>query len=191
MKPSVKEVIVVEGRYDKNALLQVVDATVVTTEGFGVCNDREKLALLRRLGEKQGLILLTDPDGAGFVIRNFLKGAIPPHQLKQAYVPDVTGKEKRKKTGGKEGKLGVEGMTPEVLLGALRRCGATFLGEAEPLRQTEITRGELMDKGLIGPGSAAKRAETLKKLGLPERMTTGAMLQAMQLLLTREEFEAL
>ena len=191
MKPRIKEVIVVEGRYDKNALLQVVDATVVTTEGFGVFNDREKLALLRRLGEKQGLILLTDPDGAGFVIRNFLKGAIPPHQLKQAYVPDVTGKEKRKKTGGKEGKLGVEGMTPEVLLGALRRCGATFLGEAEPLRQTEITRGELMDKGLIGPGSAAKRAEILKKLSLPERMTTGAMLQAMQLLLTREEFEAL
>ena len=191
MKPSVKEVIVVEGRYDKNALLQVVDATVVTTEGFGVFNDREKLALLRRLGEKQGLILLTDPDGAGFVIRNFLKGAIPPHQLKQAYVPDVMGKEKRKKTGGKEGKLGVEGMTPEVLLAALRRCGATFLGEDAPREQTEITRGELMDKGLIGPGSAAKRAETLQKLGLPERMTTGAMLQAMQLLLTREEFEAL
>lgn len=191
MKPSVKEVIVVEGRYDKNALLQVVDATVVTTEGFGVFNDREKLALLRRLGEKQGLILLTDPDGAGFVIRNFLKGAIPPHQLKQAYVPDVMGKEKRKKTGGKEGKLGVEGMTPEVLLAALRRCGATFLGEDAPRQQTEITRGELLDKGLIGPGSAAKRAEILKKLGLPERMTTGAMLQAMQLLLTREEFEAL
>lgn len=190
MKPRVKEVIVVEGRYDKNALLQVVDATVVTTEGFGVFNDKEKLALLRRLGEKQGLILLTDPDGAGFVIRNFLKGAIPPQQIKQAYVPDVMGKEKRKKTGGKEGKLGVEGMTPEVLLSALRRCGATFLGEAAP-QKTEITRADLLDKGLMGPGSAAKRAETLQKLGLPERMTTGAMLQAMQLLLTREEFEAL
>ena len=191
MKPSVKEVIVVEGRYDKNALLQVVDATVVTTEGFAVFNDREKLALLRRLGEKQGLILLTDPDGAGFVIRNFLKGALPPEQLKQAYVPDVMGKEKRKKTGGREGKLGVEGMTPEVLLSALRRGGATFLGEAEPRQQTEITRADLLDKGLMGPGSAEKRAQVLRRLGLPERMTTGAMLQAMQLLLTREEFEAL
>lgn len=191
MKPRIKEVIVVEGRYDKNALLQVVDATVVTTEGFAVCNDREKLALLRRLGEKQGLILLTDPDGAGFVIRNFLKGAIPPHQLKQAYVPDVMGKEKRKKTGGKEGKLGVEGMTPEVLLAALRRCGATFLGEDAPRQQTEITRADLLDKGLIGPGSTEKRAQVLRRLGLPERMTTGAMLQAMQLLLTREEFDAL
>ncbi|MBQ6249187.1 MAG: DUF4093 domain-containing protein [Oscillospiraceae bacterium] len=191
MKPSVKEVIVVEGRYDKNALLQVVDATVVTTEGFGVFNDREKLALLRRLGEKQGLILLTDPDGAGFVIRNFLKGALPPGQLKQAYVPDVMGKEKRKKTGGREGTLGVEGMTPEVLLSALRRGGATFLGEAEPRQQTEITRADLLDKGLIGPGSTEKRAQVLRRLGLPERMTTGAMLQAMQLLLTREEFDAL
>ena len=191
MKPSVKEVIVVEGRYDKNALLQVVDATVVTTEGFGVFNDREKLALLRRLGEKQGLILLTDPDGAGFVIRNFLKGALPPRQLKHAYVPDVMGKEKRKKTGGREGKLGVEGMTPDVLLSALRRGGATFLGEAEPRQQTEITRGDLLDKGLMGPGSTEKRAQVLRRLGLPERMTTGAMLQAMQLLLTREEFEAL
>lgn len=191
MKPRIKEVIVVEGRYDKNALLQVVDATVVTTEGFGVFNDREKLALLRRLGEKQGLILLTDPDGAGFVIRNFLKGALPPGQLKQAYVPDVMGKEKRKKTGGREGKLGVEGMTPEVLLSALRRGGATFLGEAEPRQQTEITRADLLDKGLIGPGSTEKRAQVLRRLGLPERMTTGAMLQAMQLLLTREEFDAL
>ena len=191
MKPRIKEVIVVEGRYDKNALLQVVDATVVTTEGFGVFNDREKLALLRRLGEKQGLILLTDPDGAGFVIRNFLKGALPPGQLKQAYVPDVMGKEKRKKTGGREGKLGVEGMTPEVLLSALRRGGATFLGEAEPRQQTEITRADLLDKGLIGPGSTEKRAQVLRRLGLPERMTTGAMLQAMQLHLTREEFDAL
>lgn len=191
MKPKIKEVIVVEGRYDKNALLQVVDATVVTTEGFGVFNDDEKLTLLRRLGERQGLILLTDPDGAGFVIRNYLKGALPKEQIKQAYVPDVPGREKRKKTGGKEGKLGVEGMSPEVLLTALRHSGATFLGEDAPRRQTEITRADLLDKGLMGPGSAARRAEALRRLGLPERMTTGAMAEAMALLLTREEFEAL
>ena len=112
MKPKIKEVIVVEGRYDKNALLQVVDATVITTEGFGVFNDKEKVDYLRRLAEKQGVLLLTDPDGAGFVIRNYLKGALPPETIKQAYVPDIFGKERRKKKGGKEGKLGVEGMSP-------------------------------------------------------------------------------
>ena len=132
MKPRIKEVIVVEGRYDRNALAQVVDATVVETGGFSVFNNREKLAFLRRLAEKRGLILLTDPDGAGFVIRNHLKGAIPRQLLKQAYVPDIVGKERRKRHPGKEGKLGVEGMRPEVLLEALRRCGATLEGEDAP-----------------------------------------------------------
>ena len=104
----VREVVVVEGRYDKNALKQAVEATVVETGGFGVFNDKERLALLRRLAEERGLILLTDSDGAGFVIRNFLKGAIPKERLKQAYIPDVYGKERRKSAPGKEGKLGVE-----------------------------------------------------------------------------------
>ncbi len=126
MKPRIREVIVVEGRYDRNTLLQAVDAAVVETGGFAVFNDREKTAYLRRLAEKRGLILLTDPDGAGFVIRNRLKGVIPPDRLKQAYIPDIYGKERRKKKGGKEGKLGVEGMPPQVLLEALRRAGATF-----------------------------------------------------------------
>ena len=125
----VKEVIVVEGRYDKNALSQVVDATVITLGGFSVFNDKEKLAFLRRLAEKQGLIVLTDSDGAGFVIRNYLKGALPKELVKQAYIPDIYGKERRKRTPGKEGKLGVEGMKPDVLLAALARAGATFLDE--------------------------------------------------------------
>ena len=115
MKPRIKEVIVVEGRYDRNTLAQVVDATVVETGGFSVFNNREKLAFLRRLAEKRGLILLTDPDGAGFVIRNYLKGAIPRQRVKQAYIPDVAGKERRKRRPGKEGKLGVEGMRPAAL----------------------------------------------------------------------------
>ena len=126
MKPRVREVIVVEGRYDKNTLLQAVDAVVVETGGFAVFRNGEKAAYLRRLAEKRGVILLTDPDGAGFVIRNHLKGILPPEQVKQAYVPDVYGKERRKKKGGKEGKLGVEGMPPQVLIEALRRAGATF-----------------------------------------------------------------
>ena len=131
-KPRIEEVIVVEGRYDRNMLLQVVDATVVETGGFSVFNDREKLDFLRRLVRKRGLILLTDPDGAGFVIRNYLKGALPRDRVKQAYVPDISGKERRKRKAGKEGKLGVEGMTPQVLLDSLRRSGATFSDGAPP-----------------------------------------------------------
>ena len=124
----IREAIVVEGRYDKNTLSQMVDTVIVETSGFGIFKDKERLALLRRLAEKRGLIVLTDPDGAGFVIRSHLKGSIPPEQVKHAYVPDVYGKERRKRRGGKEGKLGVEGMRPEVLEAALRRAGATFLG---------------------------------------------------------------
>lgn len=125
----IREVIVVEGRYDKNTLSQIVDATVVTLGGFAVFNDREKVAFLRRLAEERGLIVLTDSDGAGFVIRNYLKGALPRDKVKQAYIPDIRGKEKRKRTPGKEGKLGVEGMKPDVILEALRRAGVTFLDE--------------------------------------------------------------
>lgn len=185
----IREVIVVEGRYDKNALKQVVDAVVVETKGFGVFNDRERLALLRRLAAERGLILLTDSDGAGFVIRNFLKGAIPKSQLKQAYIPDVPGKERRKAAPGREGKLGVEGMPPRVLLEALERAGATFEdGGPVPDRQS-VTKADFYDLGLTGgPDSAAKRAALLKKLGLPERMTANALLEAVNLLYGREEF---
>ena len=123
----IAEVIVVEGKYDKNALSQVVDASIVTLEGFAAFHDKEKLSFLRRLAEKRGLIILTDSDGAGFVLRNYLKGALPPGQVKHAYIPDVQGKERRKRKSGKEGKLGVEGMRPEILLEALRRAGATFI----------------------------------------------------------------
>lgn len=191
MKPKIREVIVVEGRYDKNTLLQVVDASVITTGGFSVFHDNEKLAFLRRLASERGLILLTDSDGAGFVIRNYLKGAIPPKQIKQAYIPDVPGKERRKKTPGREGKLGVEGMAPEVLLEALRRAGATFEEEKAPLRTAQITKAELLERGLIGPNSAGRRQDLLKRLELPAHMTPNAMLEALNLLLTREEWERL
>ena len=185
----IREVIVCEGRYDKNALKQVVDATVVTTGGFQIFNDREQLALLRRMAAERGLILLLDSDGAGFVIRNHIKSAIPAEQVKQAYIPDVYGKEKRKKTAGKEGKLGVEGMEPAVLIEALRRAGATFLDEDAPADKGEpLTRADLMDLGLIGAGSREKRQSLLKQLALPEYMSTGAMLEAVNLLMGREEF---
>lgn len=189
MRRRVREVIVVEGRYDKNAVKQVVDATVVETGGFGVFKDRERLALLRRLAAERGLILLTDSDGAGFVIRNFLKGAIPRERLKQAYIPDVYGKERRKAAPGKEGKLGVEGMPPQVLLTALERAGATFSEGGGAGARTPITKADLYELGLTGgPDSAQRRADLLRRLGLPERMTANAMLEALNLLYTREGF---
>lgn len=189
----IKEVIVVEGRYDKNTLAQTVDATVVTLGGFSVFNDREKLAFLRRLAEKQGLIILTDSDGAGFLIRNYLKGALPGKQVKQAYIPDVAGKERRKRKAGKEGKLGVEGMSPQVLLDVLSRAGATFLDEESSLpRKEPITKADLMALGLSGgENSAERRQALLKKLELPAHLTANGMLEALNLLYDREELAAI
>ena len=187
----VKEVIVVEGRYDKNALSQVVDATIITLGGFSVFNDKEKLAFLRRLAEKQGLIVLTDSDGAGFVIRNYLKGALPKELVKQAYIPDIYGKERRKRAPGKEGKLGVEGMKPDVLLAALERAGATFLdGETEENpKGALITKADLFALGLTGgQDSSAKRQALLRKLELPEHLTANGLLEALNLLYSREDF---
>lgn len=189
----IKEVIVVEGRYDKNTLAQVVDATVITLGGFSVFNDKEKLDFLRRLAEKQGLIILTDSDGAGFTIRNYLKGALPKEQVKQAYIPDVQGKERRKRKAGKEGKLGVEGMRPQVLLDSLRRAGATFLDEVpqtETPPQDAITKADLFALGLSGgPDSSEKRKALLRQLDLPEHLTPNGMLEALNLLFSREELE--
>lgn len=187
----IKEAILVEGRYDVNTLRQVVDAPIFETAGFGIFKDRQKMDMLRRVAEKRGLIVLTDSDGAGFVIRNHVKSAIPGKYLKHAYIPDVLGKEKRKAAPGKEGKLGVEGMPPDVLLAALRRAGATFEGEGEAPAPTHITKADLLDKGLIGPNSAARRAALQQRLGLPAHLTANGLLEALTLLLTREEFDAL
>ena len=132
-KIKIKEALVVEGRYDKNTLAQLVDAPIFVTNGFGIFKDPETLALLRAAAERRGLIVLTDSDGGGLVIRNHLKGAIDPALVKHAYIPDVYGKEKRKAAPGREGKLGVEGMKPEVLLAALKNAGATFLDEEPPV----------------------------------------------------------
>ena len=191
MKPRVKEVVVVEGRYDRNTLLQVVDATVVEVGGFSLFHDDEKTAYLRDLAEKNGIILMTDADSAGFVIRNHLKGCLPPERVKQAYIPDVYGKERRKKKPGKEGKLGVEGMRPQVLGEALRRAGATFEDGEGRRTAAGITKADLLEKGLIGPNSREKRLEIQKKLGFPEHLTANGLLEAMNLLLSREEFDAL
>lgn len=178
----IRQAIVVEGRYDKNTLSQVVDAPILETSGFSIMHDKENLALLRRVAEKRGLIVFTDSDGAGFVIRNFLKSAIEPKYLLHAYIPDIYGKEKRKSAPGKEGKLGVEGMSPDVILECLRRAGATFEGEqATPTNQ--ITKQDLMALGLSGgKDSSLLRKKLLKKLNFPEHMSSNAMLQALNLL---------
>ena len=189
----IREAIVVEGRYDKNTLAQLVDTVILETSGFGIFQDRERLALLRRLAQQRGLIVLTDPDGAWFVIRNFLRGSIPPEQMKHAYVPDVPGKERRKRAPGREGKLGVEGMRPEVLEEALRRAGATFLDENAPegIARPPITKADLFALGLSGgPGAAARRRALLGALELPEHLSPNAMLEVLNALYTRETLAA-
>lgn len=188
---SVKEAIVVEGRYDKDTLSQVFDAVIVETSGFGVFKDREKLALLRRLAEARGLVILTDSDGAGLVIRNFLKGSIDPALVKMAYVPEIAGKERRKPRPSKEGVLGVEGMSPETLIEALRRAGATLGGQAPTHRSGDITKATLYELGLSGgPGSAKKRRELLRRLGLPEKLGANALLDVLNALYDAEELRA-
>ena len=185
----IKEAIVVEGRYDKNTLSQIVDAPILETNGFGIFKDKKQMALLRKVAEVRGLIVFTDADGAGFVIRNHIKSAVNGKYLKHAYTPDIFGKERRKDKAGKEGKLGVEGMTRDVILESLRRAGATFeTGErAEP--KQEITKADLLDLGLYGHGSNERRAALIKKLGFPEKMSTNAFLQAVNLLYSLDELK--
>lgn len=187
----IKEAILVEGRYDKNTLSQIVDAPILETAGFGIFKDKKQMRLLRRVAEKRGLIVFTDSDGAGFVIRNHIKSAIPGNYLKHAYIPDIYGKERRKAAPGKEGKLGVEGMKPEIILEALRQAGATLEGEASAPVHT-ITKQDFMELGLSGgPDSGEKRKNLLKKLNLPEHMSANALLQALNLLYSLEELRGI
>lgn len=188
----IKEAIVVEGRYDRNTLSQIVDATIFETNGFGIFKNKEQMTLLRTVAQKRGLIVLTDSDGAGFVIRNHLKSAIPGAYLKHAYIPDIAGKEKRKAAPGKEGKLGVEGMRPEVILEALRACGATFDDETQDSPRAAITKQDFVELGLSGwTDSSVKRLCVQKALNLPEHMSANALLQALNLLMTADELRNL
>lgn len=186
------EAIVVEGRYDKNTLSQVICAPIFETSGFGIMNDPQQLSLLRAIAKKRGLIVFTDADGAGFVIRNYLKSAIPSHQLKHAYIPEVMGKERRKRTPGKEGMLGVEGMTPEVILDCLRRAGATFVNENILPAPKGLCKQDLVDLGLSGCTNSGERRRILcERLGFPRKMSANALLQALAVLYSREELEEL
>lgn len=180
----ISQAIVVEGRYDKNTLSQIVDAPVFETSGFHIMKDKATQALLRRVAMERGLIVFTDSDGGGFVIRNFLKQIIPAQYLFHAYIPDIYGKEKRKSAPGKEGKLGLEGMSREVILTALENCGANF----HPNEKQPITKQHLFALGLSGQAnSSILRKQLLKKLELPEHMSANAMLQALDVLYSPEE----
>ena len=180
----ISQAIVVEGRYDKNTLSQIVDAPIFETSGFHIMKDKATQALLRRVAMERGLIVFTDSDGGGFVIRNFLKQIIPAQYLFHAYIPDIYGKEKRKPAPGNEGKLGLEGMSREVILTALENCGANF----HPNEKQPITKQHLFALGLSGQAnSSILRKQLLKKLELPEHMSANAMLQALDVLYSPEE----
>ena len=189
-KLKLRQAIVVEGKYDQNTLRQIVDTAIFTTNGFADMKDPALLRLLRQAAQTTGLVILTDSDGAGFLIRNTLKSALPETGVLHAYIPDLPGKEKRKAAPGKEGLLGVEGMTPEILLKALRDAGAEFAdGSTPPPAREPITKQDLFALGLSGgPESAKKRAALLKALSLPAHMSANALLQALNVLFSRDEF---
>lgn len=189
-KLKLRQAIVVEGKYDQNTLRQIVDTAIFTTNGFADMKDPALLRLLQQAAQTTGLVILTDSDGAGFLIRNTLKSALPETGVLHAYIPDLPGKEKRKNAPGKEGLLGVEGMTPEILLKALRDAGAEFAdGSTPPPAREPITKQDLFALGLSGgPESAKKRAALLKALSLPAHMSANALLQALNVLFSREEF---
>lgn len=189
----VREVIVVEGRYDKTAVAQAVDCAIIETSGFGVFSDREKIALLRRLADKRGLIILTDSDSAGFFIRGRLLGMLDGVKIRHAYIPDVRGREKRKSSPSREGKIGVEGMSPGIIIEALTRAGATFEDETRsPAHAELISKTDMYNAGLSGGSdSSSRRRELKKRLDLPERLSANALLDVLNVLLTREEFYTL
>lgn len=185
-----EKVIVVEGKYDAIKLANIIDATVLQTDGFGIFKDKEKQELLRRLAKTRGLIVLTDSDSAGFLIRNFLGNAVPQEQITNVYIPDLYGKERRKAKPGAEGKLGVEGIPDDVLIQAFRRAGITeYLESGLAERDRQITAVDFYKDGLSGgPGSKEKRRQLLQKLDLPERMTGKQLLKVINLLVTYDEY---
>lgn len=184
-----KQAVIVEGKYDKIKLSNLLDALILTTDGFGIFKDKEKQAFLRRLAKEQGLIILTDSDAAGFLIRGFLQSSLPPEQITHVYIPDLFGKEKRKRAPGKEGKLGVEGVSEQVLLQAFARAGITAAESDAPVA-LPLTAADLYERGLSGkPDSAARRKALLQKLALPERLSTSALLRVLNGYVTKEQFE--
>lgn len=183
----IKQAIIVEGKYDKIRLSSLVDAVIIPTGGFAIYKDTEKQELIRTLAAKTGIIILTDSDSAGFQIRSHLRNIVKQGEIINVYIPDVFGKERRKLQPSKQGKLGVEGMTTEVLLEAFRKAGV-IADEAAP-KNDPITKSDLMDLGLIGGENSAKlRAELQKELGLPELLSANMLIEILNVMYTKEEF---
>lgn len=184
----IKEAIIVEGKYDKLKLSSIVDGLIIETNGFGIFKDREQLEFIRRIAETRGIIVLTDSDSAGFIIRGYLSGSVKPEKVKHAYIPDILGKEKRKTKFSKEGKLGVEGVPAKAIIDALKRAEATFQSEKENNRR-KITKNDLYFAGLSGgKGSASKRRAFLKMLSLPEHLSSNAIAHVLNGMMTYDEF---
>ncbi len=186
----IKEAVIVEGKYDKIKLSNFIDGLIITTDGFGVFKNKEKQALIRHLAQTRGILVLTDSDGAGFVIRNFLKGTVPQDQIKHAYIPDIFGKEKRKDKPSKEGKLGVEGISETILCQAIARSGADCeLTEGYARTAKDITKADLFAYGLTGtPNSSANRDQLKQALHLPQNLTSNALLDILNCTMTKDEF---
>lgn len=189
---SLSQVVVVEGKYDKIRLQSLLDATIITTEGFGIFKNREKQAMLRRMAEERGLLLLTDSDSAGFVIRNFLRGCVPADRLRHVYIPQLAGKERRKPEASKEGLLGVEGMDTETLLEAFRRAGITpEESEGAKKEPLGLTKQRLMEDGLVGgKNSSELRGRLAEELGLPASLTANALLEAINILCDGQAYDS-
>lgn len=193
MAISIREAIVVEGKYDAARIRTVVETTVVETRGFGLFRDKSRLKLLRELAEKRGLIVLTDSDSAGFLIRDHISSALPKGTVHHAYIPEIAGKERRKAAPSAEGLLGVEGVDGEIVLQALLRAGATVEnGQSAAVLPPFLTKTRLYEDGLVGQeNSAGRREALLRELELPHRLSANRMMEVLNALLTESEYEAL
>lgn len=187
----VDQIVIVEGKYDKIKLSSIIDGIIIETEGFGIFKDKEKQKLIRKLAEKKGVVILTDSDSAGFVIRNFITSIVPNEYITNVYIPDIFGKEKRKESCSKEGKLGVEGVPAAIIAEAFAKAGIGA-EPSEEKRIKEITLNDFYDDKLTGsPDSKERRKKLLRQLDLPERMSTKAMLEIFNLFLTYDEYKKL
>ena len=183
-----KQAVIVEGKYDKQRLSEFIDAPIITTSGFRVFKDKEKQQLIRRLAEDRGLLIMTDSDGAGLVIRNFLKGIVPPDKVMNCYIPRIEGKEKRKANSSKEGLLGVEGLDIETIKSALLRCGADVGESVNKPSDCEITKSDMFELGLSGrENSAMLRKKLMKELELPQYLSANAFLEILNSLYSKQE----
>ncbi len=185
-KIKLSEAVIVEGKYDKIKLSNILDAFIIETNGFAVFKDKTKLSFIKKLAKERGIIILTDSDHAGFMIRNYISSGVTKEQIKNVYIPDIFGKEKRKNAPSKEGKLGVEGMTKEVIVEALSKAGIT---SSKSVCSDPVTTVDFYDLGLTGgAGSKAKRKALCKALDLPEFLSTSSLISCINNFMTKEEF---